>query len=251
MLLHNTQVAGWYPFKVGKVALTVILYRVKRVDYASRLLRLVESVSGALDFGTSVSSYVKVAESILSGVNSLLSLGDTEPLVGERIEFDSETDDGFRPGHVAIVNSNRFPEAGARFSVAENRLLYASATGNEAVAFRESDFVLYRISRIDRRADDQRLPFYPLKEDALRAALTGTDEDWKRAKATLLALYQSMKLSPDLTGPHADALFDQYYAAVESAFAKSQKLAVLDATEKAPEEGQVARIRDVARQLLG
>ena len=48
VVLHDTRVAGPYPFRGGPVAVTVILYKVKHHDYARSLLRFVESVSSAV-----------------------------------------------------------------------------------------------------------------------------------------------------------------------------------------------------------
>ena len=54
------------------------------------------------------------------------------------------------------------------------------------------------------------MPFYDLLVEALDAATAGDDESWKRAKATLLALYQQMTRSPDLIPGQVEELFDGY-----------------------------------------
>src|SRR5262245_22267528 len=48
IVLRDTCVAGPYPFRGGNVAITVILYKVKRQDYARGLLQFVESLSSAV-----------------------------------------------------------------------------------------------------------------------------------------------------------------------------------------------------------
>jgi hypothetical protein len=214
MLFHDTQVAGWAPFRGGKVALTVMLYRVKKQDYAHKLLGVLESLSAAIDFGADVDSYLKVVRPIMDGVNALLDLGDTEPLVGERIEFDSEQDEGFNTGDVAIVNNSSYPRAGEEFRVRSRRLHYGKVGEAEQSEFRECDFVLYSISRTSVRDDVDALSFGKQKDDAVRAAMGPAPEDWDRAKAQLLALYRAMVLSADLVPEQISQLFAEYKAEV-------------------------------------
>lgn len=227
MVIRNTRVAGPYPFRGSTVALTVMLYQVKRTDYSRKLLQVVEGVSGALDFASSLGSFNKVAASVMDGVEVLLGLGDTQAVMGQRTEFDSSD---FSRNNRAILNSQAFPEAGKAFGVTDKRLVYGAA-GSAGSDFRDSDYVLYSIHGDADRDDDRELPFYRLYEAALTAALGGTEEDWKRAKSTLLTLYQSMVLSADLTRDQADRLFDAYQADILAAKAKAERVRDLAATQ--------------------
>ena len=65
------------------------------------------------------------------------------------------------------------------------------------------------------RGDENLLPFYPLKVDALTAAWDGED-GVKRGKANLIAAYQQMRRSPDVTVAEASRLFDTWLQEFEA-----------------------------------
>jgi len=65
------------------------------------------------------------------------------------------------------------------------------------------------------RGDENLLPFYGLKVDALTAVWDGED-GVKRGKANLIAAYQQMRRSPDVTAAEANRLFDAWLQEFEA-----------------------------------
>jgi hypothetical protein len=205
LVFNDINAVGPHPFRGGNVGLTVILYRVKRSDYAINLLKFLEGVCGAAGVPADVSLLTKVGEPLVGGLNSLLELGDTEPVLGHRINVDSGTLRGFRATSRAVIAGE---QTGKQFLQSENRLYVATPGGKSD--YQDSDFVLYSINKRQARDDDRSLPFYGLFVEALSAAAAGDDESWKRAKATLLTLYQQMTVSPDLIPRQIEELFAAY-----------------------------------------
>jgi hypothetical protein len=81
--------------------------------------------------------------------------------------------------------------------------------------YRDSDFVLLSLTGTEARGDENLLPFYPLKVDALTALWDGED-GVKRGKANLIAAYHQMRRSPDITAAEATRLFDLWLQEFES-----------------------------------
>jgi hypothetical protein len=255
MLFHDINVAGPHPFRGGKFALTVILCRTKRTDYARQLLGMVEGIVGALDFGTALSSYTKIASSAIDGIEGLMQLGDTEPLCGERIEWDSEADEGLTTGYVAIVNSATTPGQASKLRIRGKRL-HCDGADAGLREFREADYVLYSIARSQHRSDERLLAFYPLHDELMSAALGPSDSDWDRAKATLLTLYQSMVLSPDLVPAQADQLLEEYKSSMVQRHKKAAETRLLklgagksERDQQTPSEVTAKRLRAAAGLL--
>jgi hypothetical protein len=90
----------------------------------------------------------------------------------------------------------------------DGRRLFFQAEG-EFRPYRDSDFVLLNVVGTESRGDENVLPFSIVKQDALNALWDG-DEGLKRAKANLVAAYQQMRKSPDLTSLESEKLFEQW-----------------------------------------
>ena len=102
----------------------------------------------------------------------------------------------------------RFQAKGCQFGRWGERRLCIEADGRNR-PYRDSDFVLLSITGDEARGDENLLPFYPLKIDALTAVWDGED-GVKRGKANLIAAYQQMRRSPDVTAAEASRLFDTW-----------------------------------------
>lgn len=209
MIFSNTKVAGLYPYKGGQLALSIILGRVRRSNYAKQVLKLVESTASALDFSTALSTYVKVANVLLDGVESLFGLGDTQTLVGLRKEFDPSAGDQFKPNFFVLIDKPESEVDTSQLWVRDNQLVYGSSLST-AKPYRDADYVLYSIVQTTERQDETALPFYPLFEQVKEAAAKPDPESWKRAKANMLTLYQNLVLSPDLIPGQVRNLVNNY-----------------------------------------
>lgn len=210
-LFTNTRVAGIHPYRGGRVVLALALCQLQRENYARTVLSMVEKAAGALDFSNVLSSYLKVSGVILDGLEALLGVGATKPLIGMRIEFDPDAGDLFEPCHWLLIDlpSSALPED--RLWVKDGRLKYGPSS-SDLSDFHEADYVLFSVVQSATRGDIRTLPFYPLFETALKEASSPEADSWQRAKAGLSALYQQLILSADLTPSHGDALNDQFVA---------------------------------------
>jgi hypothetical protein len=239
-MLHDTLVAGPYPFRGGPVAISVILYKVKHHDYARGLLKFVEGVSSAIGVPADLGTLTKVGGAILDGFETLLDLGDTVPVAGHRIEIETATTRGFVSSYSALISEGGVDVS--RLRVQDGRLQML-APGGEPQKYDAADYVLYSVAGSDRRGEDRTLPFYPMRDQALSAALAGDENSWKRAKATLLSLYQQMVLSADLTGEETDELLQKYRKDLEDCRRRSKEISAMPL-------GEAPRPRDVRQDRL-
>lgn len=240
VVLHDTRVAGPYPFRGGPVAVTVILYKVKHHDYARGLLRFVEGVSSAVGVPADLGTLTKVGGAILDGFETLLDLGDTVPVAGHRIEIETSTMRGFVSSFSALISEGGVDVS--RLRVQDGRLQVVGPNG-DAKKYDAVDYVLYSIVGSDRHGEERTLPFYAVYDQAMTAALTDDENSWKRAKSTLLSLYQQMVLSADLTGDETDELIQKYRNDLQKRREDSKRISAMPL-------GEAPRPRDARQDRL-
>jgi hypothetical protein len=249
MVFSDTRVAGLHPYRGDRVALSVVLSQVQRVNYAKKLLELVESAAGVLDFATALTAYVKVASVVLDGVQALLSMDDAaQPLMGHRKEFDPEGGDLFIPAFFALVDPSEEEISPEALWVRDNQL-YAGESLASSKPFRESDFVLYSILKTAERRDERTLPFYPLFERVKEGATSREEADWKRAKGDMASLWQTLVLSPDLTETQAKQLRVEYRAKLEELLEEAKDMSTLGLGKQKEADGRVSALREAASIL--
>ncbi|MGK7876687.1 MAG: hypothetical protein AB4426_26360 [Xenococcaceae cyanobacterium] len=230
MLFSNTRVAGLHPYRGGKLAFSVILCQVQRANYVRELLRIVESTASVIDFSTALSTYIKVADVILDGFETLFSLDNTQPLIGIRQEFDPGAGDELKPSFFALIDKPESELDVNQLWVRDNQLVYGASL-TEAKPFREAGYVLYSLLQTSERQDETTLPFYPLYEKVKEAATIPAQDSWKRARANMFTLYQNLILSPDLTPPQARSLTNKYVTEMKELYAVAVGLGALGAEE--------------------
>lgn len=222
MLFTNTRVAGPHPYRGSRLISSVVLCRVKKEDYAQKLLGVVEKIGGVLDVACALSTYTKVAEGVVEGVEALLGFADTvNPLIGWRREFDPDAGDRLEPSYFVLIDDPSNHLDLSQLWVREGSLFKGKTAPREP--FRDADYLLYSIVKSSRRGDVTSLPFYPLFERAKQQASVPDDNSWIRARSDMLSLYQTLILSPDLTKPHADELGSQYHAELKNVHRQAVK----------------------------
>jgi hypothetical protein len=245
IVLNDTRVVGPYPFRGDRIKITIVLYRVRHDSYARELLRLVEQVSSAVGVPADAGVLLKIGSTILDGIESLMGLGDTEPLVGHRIELDGNRLQGLRSSSTVLSTGGQ--DDLSTLWVDTGRLR-TGTVGMSAAPFEAADYVLYTLQRQTSRGEEATLPFYGLYQQAMKSALLTDDngESWKQAKASLLSLYQQMVVSPDITANEADRLFETYAAELKKKRANAElvsKMAIGDPVQgKAPLPAQRLRL---------
>lgn len=245
MIFSDTRVAGLHPYRGGQLTLSIILYKVQTGNMVRKLLRLIENTANVLDFASALTTYLKVADVVIDGVESLLELGGSEPLIGLRKEF-NPADDELRPSYFVLINLPDTDIDTAKLWV-RNRRLYYGDTLQSSEPFRDADFVLYSVTLAPQRSDLSTLPFYPQWEHTQREALDPREDSWLSAKANMASLMQSMLLSPDLTDQQALELVEEWRKKLVS----FHKMAVDNANmsekkPKAPEQMDEARAKSLA-----
>jgi hypothetical protein len=204
MIFADTRVAGVHPYRGDRIALTLILYRAQHQNWSRSLLGVIETAAGALDFATSITAYTKVAGAVLDGVEALVGLGNMVPVAGYRIELGPQPGLGLAPRYFALIDQPAGSLDTSRLRVVGGRL------HDQRGPYRDGDFVLYSLRGLAEREDEALLPFYPQWERVQQEAASATDEGYRSAKSNMLALYQAMLLSPDLTDDQAEALTERY-----------------------------------------
>ena len=203
-LVEDIRVTGPHVYRGEQVGITLVLFKVRSTNYSQRLLQMAESLSDAIGIA-GVGALTKMGGSVMKGIETLFGAGDTQPVLGRRVELKASPLDGFREQANALLDSSE--DVRREISLVGNRLC---APGTEQ--YSSSDFALYSIWQRQARETEVELPFYPDVMKMYAAAATGDDQGWQRAKATLVAIYQEMLTSPDLTTPDAERLFQKYKA---------------------------------------
>jgi hypothetical protein len=95
-----------------------------------------------------------------------------------------------------------------------DRRLFIDNGASGPIAYRDSDFVLMSITGSAAREDENLLPFYGLKTEAINAISEGEEgeEGEKRGRANLIAAYQQIRKSPDVAYAEASRLLDKWMA---------------------------------------
>jgi hypothetical protein len=131
-----------------------------------------------------------------------------QPLAGHRWEFNPGASPWLKPGYFALINKDEGQIDHSTLRVENGRLL--TTAGKPGAGYRDADFILYSVNRLDLRDDVTELPFYELFNAAKSQAASTDDGAWDRAKAGLVTLYQQMITSPDLTWDQARALLADF-----------------------------------------
>jgi hypothetical protein len=213
VVVLDTRVTGPHPYRGGDVDISVSFLRVQRADHARTLLDVVDRLSAVLGAPGELEMIAKTGAALLQGVEGLLGLREATYLTGHRLSMATSPFDPFTAGYSALIAPPPTPTDPAGLRVEDRRLYIDAESGSRP--YRDSDFVLLSITGTKARGDEDRLPFYPLKVDALSALWDGED-GVKRGKANLIAAYQQMRRSPDVTAAEATRLFDLWLQEFES-----------------------------------
>ncbi len=202
-VVRDIRAVGPHPYRGEQVGITVILYKVKHTDYAKRVLGFTEKLSSALGFPADIVSISKIGGSMIDAIETLFDMGDSEPVLGHRIELNASPMYGFQPRSVALISADVGSNAG--LNVSAGRLLSSSGAD-----YRSDDYVLYTVWGTPSCENETRLPFHSLVKKIKECARAGDDLSWQRGKALLMTLYQQMLESDDITETEAGILFAQY-----------------------------------------
>ncbi len=207
MIFRDTPVSGLNPYQGGAFTLTLVLYKVQRRNNADRLLQVVEGISKSLDPSNTLGAYLKIAGTIVDGVEAILGLKETVPVLGYRVTINPQVGQVLSADYMVLIDEDSAaptmkPE---RFQVRQSQLY-----DDSGAEYRDRDFVLFRIAQGIKRTDERTLPFFPLWTAAKDFAARGDDEFWKEAKAQFNTLKRNLMNSPDLTAPDSARFRKEY-----------------------------------------
>ncbi len=220
MIYRDTRVAGLHPYLGGRINLSLVLCKAERSNLARSLLQVLESTGKALDLAAEFNPYLRIGSVVLDGLDQLRSSKDIAPLVGHRKEFDPDARDHLGPmqvfvatapshGRVALVDG-QIVDSPAGLPVRSDCLTWVHDqlcylwTDNLCYPYRASDYVVAELLATPARSDLRLLPIWSPWQQILRDAGCGTQQGLEMAQTGLVALYQQMLHSPDLTRAHAN-----------------------------------------------
>src|SRR5258708_1980863 len=245
MIFQNTPVSQLHPYQGGSLTLVIILNKLERENNADKLLQVVESISSVVDPSKVFSVYLTIAKTVLDGVQTLLGLQQTVPVVGYRIAINPQIGQVLEPTYFVLIDEDARKIQQNRFWVRNDSLHYVNDQGEDEL-YRDHDFILFSIAQGDRRNDERTLPFYPLWEstkDLAARPIADGDHFWKDAKAQFNTLKRELLNSPDLTAPDSKGLREQYFkelANIREETIKEGKLAPQPLSEAEAELRQMA-----------
>lgn len=243
MVFANTRVAGPHPYRGGDVALTVILYRSERQNYARQLLGLVETSATVLDLVMPVGTYAKMAGLVLDGVETLTGTdGPMDPLIGRREAFGP-----VEPGYFVLTSA---PISKPEHLWVREKQLVQGTSLEEATPFQHDDYVLYSVVPAQ-RDDVSTLPFFPTWQHVLQEAVKSSKKDiWESAKANMAALLGMVYTSPDLTETHAAQLDEEWTETMCELNKRARLLAKRGPAQQPAPASDLDRIRTRAVSVL-
>jgi hypothetical protein len=249
MAFVDTRVAGIHPYQGGRLTLTIILYKVQRSNHAKDLLDLIGIGAKALDFASALTPYLKIAGTLLSGIESMLRLDGTQPVIGQRIERDQDASGGIRPGYHALIDLPLKGVDETKFWVKRSQLCYGDSLAS-ATPFEAADFMLYSVVRDELRSDLELLPFRADWARVRREAQTSVADAWTNAKINLASLIQVVRESPDLTADQAEKVVAEWKAEAVRLHKDAEQFATLKGAVDLDQRRRDAGRRDEALAVL-
>lgn len=223
----NTRVVGPTPYSGDNIILFTGLFRVKTRNWAAQTIGLLESVAKSFDT-TKLSSYVNIAEPLISGIEGFFGMGDDMQFrIGQRDEYrDSEIhmNNVFRSGYWVMIRKNQDKVIEKNFWV-KNGQLYYGRQKNNLKLYRESDYILFEIRGSNKRNDYETFDFHEHWENARIAVIK---KNIQQAETEFESLKVKLWSSEDIIESQKNQLFFMYlgmYEEIKNKLMKKSSLA--------------------------
>lgn len=200
-LYLDTPISGLHPYRGGDFTFTVILYRCRYSDHLADIIKMVENVVGIVNPSVALAGYIGMAKVIVDGLDMILGTRQIDPIIGVRKTLGLGSE--FRAGYHVLIDAPDSSVKKEELWVRGGRLYIGTSLEN-AVPYRENDFVLFQILQTEERDDINLLPFFPLWEETQKQVVN--PKSWKEAKNTFAMLYRNLLLSHDLTDAQKEKL---------------------------------------------
>jgi hypothetical protein len=254
MIYNNTTVAGKIPYIGGTLAVSIVLCRLPVENYLRKILKILENASKTYgnEFGSIVSGYLKIANIITDGIESITDSDDVKPLVGVREEFKMEGN--LQPGYTVLINEPEQKYDEDNFFVKGNKLYYGNSL-KDSVHYHDGDYVLYSIIGSNIRTDISALPFYKTWKD-LDTYISNIDDkhlsedQTKKARGKLFALQNEIRFNPDVTQKQAAKIIADYMQQYNQLIADHNGASGETKIIKAPKSLWEADMEKIASEIL-
>lgn len=189
----NTRVVGPTPYSGDNITLFAGLFRVRTKNWAAQTIGLLETVAKSFD-PTKLSSYVNIAEPLLTGIEGFFSMGDDIQFrIGQRDEYrDSEihSTNVFRSGYWVMIRENQDKVVKENFWIKDSQLYYGKQK-DSIKPYKECDYLLFEISLSDKRNDYETFDFHEHWENAriavIRKNVQQAETEFESLKVKLLS----------------------------------------------------------------
>jgi hypothetical protein len=249
MIFRNENVSGLHPYRGGGLTLTVVLCQAQTGNVARQLLKVLENATDALHFSPILAPYMRVANVVMDGFDSLFSSGGVTPLAGLRDSFGPNFNIPFRPAYFALIDD---PSVDPSTLWVQNRQLMQGTQWDNLLPYRAADFVLYSTAgpADNLRDDTDTLPFSDPWQQIWKLAGTGKATDWEDAKRQMSALNDTISFSPDLTEAQSEKLADDYWSKLKAHHEKAQARTSMGAATAPEAQERIDRVRRRSAAIL-
>jgi len=174
---------------------------------------MLESVTKAFD-GSKLSSFIDVADPLVSGVESLLGMSDVELRMGMYRHLDTpggqrDESQTLRPGFQVMINAPQDIDAREqkKFRFADGRLWYDDGQGGRT-EYRQADFIVVHFVPLQSRPDYTTFDFHKVFWPKVVDHIWNGHQDAARQALRLLAA--NLVQSQDITEPQRNRLLAMY-----------------------------------------
>jgi len=177
--MSNQLLIGPIPLTDYKVSLSLGLFKIKISDYLPAVIKLLTNLTLTIAPQLTIAS--KISASITEGFNDLLS-GKQSLVVGINDSFDQFK--VIKPGYLLLVKKDVVNKN--ELWISDDGKLYYGEDRDLSIPYDESDFVVIRIDRVDKRTDYREI--YPISRLYAEAMSHLTKGD----RASLTQSYQEL-----------------------------------------------------------
>ncbi|WP_158641446.1 hypothetical protein [Amycolatopsis eburnea] len=223
MRYSDTLVGGPFPY-TGRIAVTVILYRLLRDDYARAALSAVQKICSAVGVGGPMSAGLDIANGVLDAVEAALGHKQVQPVLGERLELHGDQ----LPAASFAVLPNA--EQADRLWL-DGGMLKKGDTAASAKPPVKTDYLAFSVG-VEPTVDLQSLPWFtPLWNRIVRWAGIPNEDARSVMRNYLAALYEEIATSPDVPPDAVDEIYAGWERRAVAVRERAQAIERLDSRE--------------------
>jgi hypothetical protein len=193
----NYHLTNLVPYKGGTVSVSAALLAYESKDYFSSFLKLANGVAGILTTGQ-LSSYLKVADTAVSGIQDLLDGADKEVYLVYHNEYGGSDSSGgvsLKSGYTAVIGADKTSFDTSKLYVKDSSLLYGNTKDN-AQPLTGYDYMLLAVESAVARDDFREFAGYStMLSSALEKGITDQAAGETIIESEMIAVFKSDDLT--------------------------------------------------------